>query len=104
MSSDANVVESFLRHRFPVSLFSRYPSLRPNTGLSATEISSPINNLMRLIVIGYKRIVFSIFLYYSNHRVHSLLNLADLRMHFLNKVVLEPCQIFDSFALRVKLS
>jgi len=59
---------------------------------------------MRLLVFGYKRIVFSIFLHYSNHRVHSLLNLADLRMHFLNEFMLDLGQLFDSFALRVKLS
>ena len=57
---------------------------------------------MRLLVFGYKRIVFSIFLHYGNHRVHSLFNLADLRVHFLNEFMLEVGQLFDSFALRVK--
>lgn len=58
---------------------------------------------MHLLVLGYRRIVFSIFLYGGNHRVHPLLNLADLRLHFLDEVMFELGQLFDAFALRVKL-
>jgi len=59
--------------------------------------------LMCLLVFGYRKIVFSIFLQDGYHRVHSLLNLADLRMHILDEVMFEIGQLFDAFALRVKL-
>ena len=49
------------------------------------------------------RIVFSSFLRGGNHRVHPILDLADLRMHFLDEVMFEPGQRFDAFALRVEL-
>jgi hypothetical protein len=49
-------------------------------------------------------IVFSIFLRCGNHRVHSLLDLADLRMPFLDEVMFGLGQLLDAFALRVKLS
>jgi len=68
------------------------------------EICSPINILMRLLVFEYRRIVFSIFLHGGKHRVHSLLNLADLRMYFLDEVMFELGHLFYTFALRVKLS
>ena len=58
---------------------------------------------MCLLVFRHRKIVFSIFLYGGYHRVHPLLNLADLRMHFLDEVMFELGQLFDAFALRVKL-
>ncbi len=33
--------------------------------------------------------VFGIFLHGSNHRVHSIFDLADLRMYFLDKIMFE---------------
>ena len=32
---------------------------------------------------------FSVFLRGGNHRIHPILNLADLRMHFLDEVVFD---------------
>ena len=48
-------------------------------------------------------IVFILFFYGGYHCVHPFLNLADLRMHFLDEVVFELGQLFYAFALRVKL-
>ena len=64
---------------------------------------SPINILMHLLVFGCRRIAFSILLHGGNHRVHPLLDLADLRMHFLDELMFELGHLFDAFALRVKL-
>ena len=47
--------------------------------------------------------IFRIFLHGRNHRVHPLLDLTDLRLHFLDEVVFELGQFLDAFALRVKL-
>ncbi len=58
---------------------------------------------MRLLVFGYRRFFFSIFFHGGNHRVHPLLDLADLWMHFLDEVMFELGQLFDAFALCVKL-
>jgi len=55
------------------------------------------------LFFGYKRIVFSIVLHAATHRVHPLLDLADLRMHFLDEVMFELGEVLDAFALRAKL-
>ena len=42
------------------------------------------------IVLGHWKIAFSDFFRDAHHRVDSLLDLGDLRMHFLDKVVFDP--------------
>ena len=55
------------------------------TGVSATAMrQSP-----RLIVVGHRYVAFGDFFRDAHHRVHSHLDLGDLRMHFLDEVVFD---------------
>ena len=44
-------------------------------------------------------ILFSILLHGGDHGIHYILNCANLRMHFFNKVMFELGQPFDTLAL-----
>jgi len=48
-------------------------------------------------------VVLGIFCHGADHRVHSLLDLGDLRMDFLDEVVFDSGQLFNAFALLAKL-
>jgi hypothetical protein len=52
---------------------------------------------------GCRRIVFCVFLHHRDHFFHPFLDLTHLGMYFLDKVMLDPGQLFDSFALLAKL-
>jgi hypothetical protein len=61
----------------------------------------PRNDLLARLL--RRRIVFGAFPRRSNYLVHSFLNLVDLGMHFLDEVMLNLRQVFNSFPLLAKL-
>src|ERR1017187_6384482 len=60
-------------------------------------------SLTRLLYFRWERMVFLILLSRRDHLFHPFLDLVDLRMHFLDEVVFDLGQFFNSFALLTKL-
>ena len=58
---------------------------------------------MPLLFGGRRGVIFRVFLHHRNHLLHSFLDFADLRMHFLDEIMLDPGQLFDALALLSKL-
>ena len=70
---------------------------------AAGGLFPPHAALCRFPALGWWRIGFRILLHSGDHRVHSIFDLADLRMHFFDEVMLDLGQFLDAFALGAQL-